>query len=264
MRILSWNIQATKGCDDRYDLDRIVDHINEYDDLDVICLQEVAKHMPEFNNNDQPKLVHHQFPDFDTVWGPGFSASDGAGILCEFGNMTLVKSAVFKTSRVHLLPRACVQAPCAVHTMIETVIGAVAKKLVLFNTHLAFHPTYEQRAQIQGLTLLRDQVLVRPGTAGVILCGDLNMSLGSMALEDCIRNQCWVDCWTAQPRIVIDNDLQRPHTCGCYDHKLWPEGAHTRDYFLASERISHKIIRVEVDLKTDASDHQPVLLEIDL
>ena len=44
----------------------------------------------------------------------------------------------------------------------------------------------------------------------------------------------------------------------------WPQGAHTRDYFLATENIASKTIQVEVDVNTDASDHQPVLLEIAL
>ena len=73
MKILTWNIQATRGCDNNFDLSRIVDQIRKYGDLDVICLQEISRNIPDLNADDQPLLINQHFPDYEMIWGPGFS-----------------------------------------------------------------------------------------------------------------------------------------------------------------------------------------------
>ena len=57
----------------------------------------------------------------------------------------------------------------------------------------------------------------------------------------------------------------RPHdpTCGIYDHDQWPQGAHARDFFFVSDALAGRVKDVVVDTKTNASDHQPVLLVLD-
>jgi len=241
MKILTWNIQATKGCDDRYDITRIIDIIKQYGDLDAICLQELSKHISDLNNDDQPSLIHNQFSDYHMLWGPGFSAPDRAGTRREFGNMTLVKRDLLKYSRVHSLPSPCVTTLQMPRTMVEAVIATGDQQVALFNAHLAFHSSDERMEQ-----------------------GDLNVDSDSDMFKDYISDCGWVDCWTVQSRYSANDSPQRQPTCGCFDHMQWPQGAHTRDYFLATENIANKTIQVEVDVNTDASDHQPVLLEIAL
>ena len=280
MKILTWNIQATKGCDDRYDITRIIDIIKQYGDLDAICLQELSKHISDLNNDDQPSLIHDQFSDYHMLWGPGFSAPDRAGTRREFGNMTLVKRDLLKNSRVHSLPSPSVSTLQMPRTMVEAVLATGDQQVALFNAHLAFHSSDERMAQIQMLTALRDQVTHKtsldPGLesvgpyrftnfcSDVILCGDLNVDSDSDMFKDYISDCGWVDCWTVQSRYSANDSPQRQPTCGCFDHMQWPQGAHTRDYFLATKNIASKTIQVEVDVNTDASDHQPVLLEIAL
>ena len=41
-----------------------------------------------------------------------------------------------------------------------------------------------------------------------------------------------------------------------------PDGPDCRDFIFTTEDLSGRIRRVEVDGKTDASDHQPILIEL--
>ena len=51
------------------------------------------------------------------------------------------------------------------------------------------------------------------------------------------------------------------HTLGVHDHEQWPE-AYTCDFISVTEDIAGRVEDVSVNLDTDASDHQPVLLRV--
>ena len=57
----------------------------------------------------------------------------------------------------------------------------------------------------------------------------------------------------------------RPHrpTCGIHDRAQWPNGADCRDFVFVTEDIAKRVRRIEVDEATAASDHQPIVVEID-
>jgi endonuclease/exonuclease/phosphatase family metal-dependent hydrolase len=52
-------------------------------------------------------------------------------------------------------------------------------------------------------------------------------------------------------------------TCGIFDRAQWKQGAHARDFFFVSAGLAAKIDSVTVDVKTAASDHQPVRLVLE-
>ncbi|GIT07626.1 MAG: hypothetical protein CM1200mP30_12560 [Pseudomonadota bacterium] len=58
----------------------------------------------------------------------------------------------------------------------------------------------------------------------------------------------------------------KPHTptCGIFDLKQWKKGPHCRDYFFLSQSLVQKIKQVSVNIETDASDHQPIRLVLDV
>ena len=277
MNILSWNIQATMGCDNRFDAARIVDQIKSFGELDAICLQEVSRHIADLNADDQLALIGNEFPGYEHVWAPGFSVPNDRGKRGEFGNLTLVKAELLVYSHVHSLPSPAVNTLQIPRTMAEVIIKGGDKLVALFNTHLAFHSSEELTDQIQELTRLRDQLVLKfatpntEATAGpysytrssdaVILCGDLNVDAEDRLFKDHISDRNWIDCWSVQSRFDGKIPSERQPTCGCFDRAQWPQGPHVRDFFLATENIASKTIRVEVDVETDASDHQPVLLE---
>ena len=57
-------------------------------------------------------------------------------------------------------------------------------------------------------------------------------------------------------------DKPRALTCGLYDHVQWSKGPDCRDFVFVTEDIGSRVRRVEVNETTDASDHQPILIEL--
>lgn len=280
MRVLTWNVQATQGCDGRFDIARTTTHIKQYGDLDVICLQEVSRNIPDLNGDDQLALFKQQFAGYEAVWAPGFSVSGAGQKRSEFGNLTLVRNSILVDARIHSLPSPAVPELQLSRTVAETVIAGDRFQITLFNAHLAFHSSHERVEQIRALTRLRDQIISKSlagnkvtgagpyrytdASQAVILCGDLNVGSETSEFKTNITDRHWIDCWTVQQSQESASAPARQPTCGCHDHVQWPEGAHVRDFFLVTENIVENVGRVEVNVETDASDHQPVLLEIRL
>jgi endonuclease/exonuclease/phosphatase family metal-dependent hydrolase len=55
-----------------------------------------------------------------------------------------------------------------------------------------------------------------------------------------------------------------PHepTVGLYDKAQWPGDPFTFDFVCVSAELASRVRDVRVDVSTDASDHQPMLLEL--
>ena len=70
---------------------------------------------------------------------------------------------------------------------------------------------------------------------------------------------------TAHLRIATPgkSGTARPHdhTIGVHDRKQWPE-AFACDFIFVTEDLAGRVEDVKVNLDTDASDHQPVLLHL--
>jgi endonuclease/exonuclease/phosphatase family metal-dependent hydrolase len=281
MRLLSWNIQSTKGCDHVFNIDRIIKGIQAFGNLDVICLQEVSRHMVQYNNDDQKSLIEERFAGYHSTWAPGFSRPLANGKNQEFGNLTLVKQEVLLDQRIHQLPNPCVSPAIQIpRTVAETVIRYKDTNITLLNTHLAYHSEIESTQQIVYLTQLRDQILSHKNSLTttlissdndayhlaqkgqhVLLCGDLNIALNSTKYLKMTNDMAWID--SADIVIKDANDSVRQPTCGIFDTALWPGGAHVRDYFLCSLGLHDKIKNMEVNTSTTASDHQPICLTLE-
>ncbi len=280
MKVLTWNIQSTKGCDEKYDPQRIIDVIESFGEVDVICLQEVARNVPVYGGADQRQVFEDHFTTHEGVWGAGFSTRREDGRRSEFGNLTLVRSPLLLDSRTHFLPWPAGDHPRIPRVAVETTVRLGEIPVTVLNSHLAFHNSNERRDQMLALTDIREQILPHspsadnadqigayeqpPVSQQVLLCGDLNIALESDEYEQLVGENGWADCWGIQAELNSDDD--RTATCGIYDHVLWPQGAHIRDYFLISrERLSTdadaNVSRITVNTDTDASDHQPLLLE---
>ncbi|HEY8368519.1 MAG TPA: endonuclease, partial [Thermodesulfobacteriota bacterium] len=68
--IVTWNIQAGKGCDGVTDLARIAAVVKSMGEADVICLQEVARHEPTIAGGaDQAAELQALFPGYEAVFG---------------------------------------------------------------------------------------------------------------------------------------------------------------------------------------------------
>ena len=109
MKLVSYNIQYSKGRDGRYDLERIADSLQG---ADVIALQEVERNWPHSGMTDQPALLEALMPGYYAIYGPGFdmdaSEISNDGVVTnrrrQFGNMILARWPLI-WSRVYSLPR---------------------------------------------------------------------------------------------------------------------------------------------------------------
>ncbi|MCP4877835.1 MAG: hypothetical protein GY896_20465 [Gammaproteobacteria bacterium] len=277
MRILSWNVQYGKSSDGNADFSRTLQHVQSLGDFDVICLQELARNMPEYcmpGQSDHLLMTQRFFKEHKVVWGTGFSwpAQDvNCDLRQEFGNITLVKSGPLDF-RVHQLPRPAAPGKeqmqrVAVESVIDSKIGPVS----IINTHLAFHDDNENQRQVEHLNHLeqeraahhREPKRVGTGTyqegflaSARMLCGDFNFTPDTAQYRYQL-DMNWADAWHR----CHGNDLHLP-TCGIFDAAQWPQGGHCRDFFWLSPELQSLEVEISVDTDTNLSDHQPVMLEI--
>ena len=282
--ILSWNIQAGLGVDGRVDLVRIARTARTLTDADVICMQEVESRGSGGPGDDAASAREDQFETLRDLF-PGYTKVIGAGIeraetdaasMYRFGNLVLSRLPILSVFR-HLLPQPA--APGARHMprqATEVTVRLPSGPLRVVTTHLEYHSAVQRRAQIERLRELHVEVAGQarhPGAAedtgpyariarppSAVFCGDFNMESDSEEYAALLAPfdggaPDLVDAWSAlYPG--------RPHdpTCGVFDHRQWSAGPHCRDFFLVTEDLQSRLRCLRVDLRTDASDHQPVVL----
>lgn len=84
MRLLSYNIhKGIGGQDRRYRLDRIIE-VLEQENPDLICLQEVDRHVKRSHYHDQPKLLAHHFHAVGHIYQLNVHLKEGG-----YGNLIL-------------------------------------------------------------------------------------------------------------------------------------------------------------------------------
>ena len=278
MRLITWNIQCGKGCDGVTDLARIVAVAKEITDADVFCFQEVSSSFSRLDaDTDQAAQLAKLLPDHLPVFRPAIETIDGNGGFHRFGNMTLSRLPVLQIAN-HLLPWP---GAGAVRSMrrhaLETTVQTAFGPLRIVNTHLEYHSASQREAQINRLLDLQQEASTSPTAsasrydepyksqavaASSLLCGDFNFDV-SDSQHTLIQRSArpglnYRDAWNS-----CNPNQSRSLTCGLYDHAQWPDGPDCRDFIFTTENLSGRIRRVEVDGKTNASDHQPVLIELD-
>ena len=225
---------------------------------------------------DQLHIFKNAFSAYSSVWGTGFSwpnIGKNKDQNQEFGNLTLIKNQLLD-HKVHLLPMPAAhgnkQMPrVAVEVTINTGVGPVS----VINTHLAYHDRCERQQQLERLSLLdqerKNQICypkkhdsgayqIGPVPVARVLCGDFNFSVDYPEYEYQVKNQ-WLDAWA-----ISNKNMAHTPTCGIFDHKQWPQGPHCRDFFWLSSELASTKTNTLVDTATALSDHQPILLEIDI
>ena len=277
MRLLTWNIQCGKGCDGATDLARIVRAAKETMDADIFCFQEVSSHFPKHDRgSDQSAELATLLPGYMPIFRPAIETVDQEGRLHRFGNMTLSRLPVVQINN-HILPwpeagKGRSMRRHALEVTIQTAFGPVR----IVNTHLEYHSVVQRDAQIKRLLDLQEAASTSPRSpkrlpdepyesqtvaASSLLCGDFNFDVADpqhALIERSSRPGLnYRDAWTAgRP------DRPRSPTCGIYDHAQWTDGPDCRDFVFATEDLVRRIAHIEVNGKTDASDHQPVFIEL--
>ncbi len=281
--VLSWNVQYGRGVDGRIDLSRIAATIRALGGADVLCLQEVARRMPEIDGGrgaDQLRELAALFPDHEAHFGPALDLRAAGGDRSQFGNLVLSRLPVLQLFR-HPLPQPA--DPDALHMprqAIEAVVAAPSGPLRMITTHLEYHSERQRTAQAVRLRELQREVAEnaarpprrpdsgpyadRPRPARCVLCGDLNSLPGDAVLRRLLEPlpeplPGFRDAWP-----LAHGDRPHAPTCGLFDRQQWPEGPHCRDFFLVSADLAEAVADLRVEDETGASDHQPLLLTLRL
>lgn len=275
MRLITWNVQWSKGCDGIVDPRRIAHDVAAMGGADILCFQEISCRFDELDGGvDQDRIFAELFPYHRSIFRPAVERHE-RDVVRRFGNMTFSRFPVRQVSN-HLLPWPAASSVKsmrrhALEVVIETPLGPVR----VTNTHLEFHSDEQRRAQVERLVALQDEAArgERPVKSSArepyaasslvqsaILCGDFNLepddplynSLDQPERGDAFYRDVW--------RLAHPGEPHAP-TCGIFDADQWPKGPNCRDFVFVSGDFGRRIARVTVDDQTSSSDHQPVLVE---
>ncbi|AUN94957.1 endonuclease/exonuclease/phosphatase family protein [Pseudazoarcus pumilus] len=282
MRIITWNIQWGRGADGRVALDRTIAALRDMGGADVICLQEVVRGFPDLASDpvDEVAALVAAFPGHEAVFGAGVDVPGTYGGRGQFGNLLLSALPVGAVSR-HALPfPADAGVPGMPRCCVEAVLAAPSGPLRVLTTHLEYYSALQRRTQIMALRQLQEEAAGHAGTAATsrrdanpafvrqprpleaVICGDFNMEPDSpdyalMAEPTADEGVGWVDAWCE-----ANGALAHDPTVGLHGAD-WPDRQYCCDYFWVSQRIAPRVRAVAVETATPASDHQPVVLELE-
>ena len=281
MNLITWNIQSCRGCDGRVEPKRIVDVCRDMADFDVLCLQEVARNysdLPGSSGEDQFDLLGGLLPGFTAVEGIAVDVLGAGGRRRQFGNLILTRYPVIQVF-AHLLPWPADPAvPSMQRIALEAVLAAPFGPVRVTTTHLEYYSAMQRRQQVNRLRELQAEAAAHrgdrnhaqkeggpfetlPRPASAILTADFNFRADDPLHARIIApysdgTPAYRDAWQ-----VRHGDRPHDHTLGVHDHEQWPE-AFACDFIFLTEDIAGRVEDVAVNLDTDASDHQPVLLRL--
>lgn len=97
MRLLSYNIhKGIGGRDRRYRLERIIEVI-EHENPDIVCLQEVDRHVKRTRHHDQPKLLAEALNAAGSLFQLNVHLKEGG-----YGNLVLSRWPLSRTHQISL------------------------------------------------------------------------------------------------------------------------------------------------------------------
>jgi len=282
MKLITWNVQWFCGLDGVIDMARVLRTARAMADFDVLCLQEVAVHYPRLLGNashDQPALLRELLPGFEVCFGAAVDelAPDGRSRQ-RFGNLIASRLPVAQVQH-HSLPYP---ADAGVRSMPRMATSATLRTawgpLRVMTTHLEFYSARMRMAQTQELRRLHAQasahamhppLLDASGgpfqaklhTVDCLLTADFNFDAASeeyrLMLAENGAAPLLIDCWRR-----VHGERAHDPTFHLHDRSYGPLPI-ACDFVFASAGVAPRVRRIEVDLQTRASDHQPVLVELD-
>lgn len=251
-------------------------------DFDVLCLQEVARHFPGLPGSageDQFRILEDLLPGFSAVEGIATDVLGEAGTRRQFGNLVLTRLPVLQAFR-HLLPWPTdTTVPSMQRCAVEVVLATEQGPLRVTTTHLEYYSAKQRAAQVEALRALQVEAAAhaadpvsrekeggpfqkQPRPASAILTADFNFKVHD---PEYARIQAplgpgvpaYRDAWR-----IRHGDKSHAPTLGVFDKGQWPDSAFACDFIFVTEDLAPRVGDVRVNVETDASDHQPVLIEL--
>lgn len=273
MRLLQWNIQWCRGIDGRVDAARIARVATAIADPDIACLQEVAVNFSPLagsSGEDQVALLRELFPGYHVFFACGVDVPGDAGERRQFGNVILTRLPVRQVFR-HSMPWPPEDdTPSMPRVALEAVIDAPWGPLRVTTTHLEFYSGAQRAAQVRRLIEIDAearahacarpspryasgpfQPLARPRSG--ILSGDFNMRPDDALMGELGR--AYADAW----RLRHPGEPHPPTFCLHGDEH--GKDPYCCDFVFVTPDLAPRVSQVRIDLDTQASDHQPVIVE---
>lgn len=284
MKLVTWNIQWGCGIDGRVDLERIVRTARELADFDVICLQEVADNYPALDGNDdrdQFAALGALLPGYARIQGYGVDVAGEGGRRRRFGNVILSRYPVLSARR-HALPWPADPAHSTMpRVAVEATVRSPMGPVRITTTHLEYYSEVQRRAQARHLRLLHEEACARaaaaapadadanatfapsPQVAEALLVGDFNFPPEHPAFGDIQQplagaGPAYRDAWS-----LLHPGEPHPPTF-CVHATAYSKTPYCCDFAFVSEPLAPRLRAIAVDSGTQASDHQPLLLDIDV
>jgi endonuclease/exonuclease/phosphatase family metal-dependent hydrolase len=278
MRILTWNVQWCRGVDGRVDPLRIAAEARRLADADVICFQELSVNFPQLPGNDGADQVHllaHALPEYTVCFVSGVDVPADNGRRSHFGNAIFSRLPVGRVLR-HSLPwPPAADVRSMPRVAIEAVLDAPFGPVRIISTHLEYYSQEQRAAQIERLREIHAEACGAqfpnaeagafksyPRPPAAILCGDFNMApdnpLHARMTEGFAQDAVprFRDAWQA-----IHPREPHPPTFKIYDRDVG-ESPYFCDYVFVTEDLKARLKTMRVDPATQASDHQPVIVEL--
>jgi endonuclease/exonuclease/phosphatase family metal-dependent hydrolase len=278
MRILTWNVQWCRGVDGRVDPLRIAAEVRRIADADVICFQELSVNFPDLAGNDGADQVHvlaHALPEFTVCFVSGVDVPAANGRRSYYGNAIFSRLPVGRVLR-HSLPwPPAPDLPSMPRVAIEAVLDAPFGPVRVLSTHLEYYSQEQQAAQIERLREIHGEACGAqlpnaesgafksfPRPAAAIVCGDFNIApdnpLHARVTAGFAQNGVprFHDAWQA-----LHPGEPHPATFKIYDRDEG-ESPYCCDYVFVTEDLKARLTAIRVDAATQASDHQPVIVEL--
>lgn len=284
MKLITWNTQWCRGVDKRVDPARIVKHAKSIADFDVLCLQEIANNfpaprLPGSRGENQFAELSRLLPGYQPVPGVAVDVPAEEGGRRHFGNMIFSRYPVGQVFR-HLLPYPVDPGVngmprIALEAVIEAPFGAVR----VITTHLEYYGKKKRTAQVEALRAIYAEgsgharlgtIVDREGgpfetrlrPAATIITGDFNLEPGDplharMGEPFDDGASLLVDAWE-----VAHPGEPHPSTFKIYEKEEPGEPEQHCDFIFISADLVPKMKALHVNQQTQASDHQPVYLEI--
>ena len=284
MKLITWNVQWCRGVDQRVDPARVIADAKRIADFDVLCLQEIADNYPDpllggSNGEDQFDVLASLLPGYTAIAGVAVDQLGKNGRRARFGNMILSRLPVKQAFR-HLLPYpADHDVPSMPRVAVEAVVGAPFGDVRVITTHLEYYSLAKRSAQVEALrsiyaegyryadnprTGLEDEgpYIAFPRPAATVITGDFNLEpddplharMGA-AFGD--GTPPLVDAWEA-----AHPGTPHPPTQHVYEKAKPGDPELHNDFIFVSEGLRPRLAGIEVDTKTQVSDHQPVLITL--
>ncbi len=280
MQLVTWNTQWCRGLDDTVSPHRIVEGARALADFDVLCLQEIAQGYDEMPGGpgDQPAELQALLPGYQLFFGAAVDEFTSDGRRQRFGNLIATRLPVRQVQH-HALPWPAdadvrsMPRMCTVVTVHDPQFGFVR----VMTTHLEFYSAPQRMAQAQALRALhieacaqaaaapladdsRSPFQTKPHTPHAILCGDFNMTAaqpGYAAIQQPFGPSRLRDAWP-----LVHGETPHDPTFMLFDRTHGPEPIGC-DFVFVSDGLADHVQRVDVDLQTQVSDHQPVAVVLE-